>query len=486
MTSEDEQVARILEVAGDTGLLRVRPGHDCAAVDVPGGVAVVTTDVLVDGVHFRLDEDGAYAAARKALLVNLSDLAAAGARPLACEVGLVFPSDRDPALLEDLARGLADVARRYGCPLAGGDTNVADGPLVLAVTVIGEPGPRGLVTRAGAKVGDRLAVTGPLGGSLAGRHLAFVPRLAAGAVLADRGIAHAMMDLSDGLGSDLPRLCRASGVGARIDAERVPVHPDAAGADGLEHALRDGEDFELLVAHGKLGAEDPAALAAAGVVLHDIGEVVAADEGIHLVRTGVAEPWSARGYDHFARAFDAGETWSVVVGRPADMRALGVALGRAALGGVEARGIVVALEGDLGAGKTVFVQGVARGFGVPADEDVVSPTFTIARSYAAPGAPPRLLHHVDAYRLLGAEQLEHAGFEDMCGKGSLTCVEWAGRVEEGLPSDRIEIAIALLPGETPPRPGEAPEAPRRVVVAARGPRARAVVAAWRREAEVEP
>lgn len=473
---EDAWVARILARTEGGGALRIPPGHDCAAVDVEGGIAVLTTDVLVDGVHFQLDACGARAAARKALLVNLSDLAAAGARPVAFEVGVVLPRDRDPRVLDELAHGFGEVARRYRCPLAGGDTNVADGPLVLAVTAVGQPGPGGLVTRRGARVGDRLSVTGPLGGSLSGRHLDFVPRLAEGLLLAERRVAHAMMDLSDGLSRDLPRLCRASGVGARIDAARVPVHPDAAGPDGLEHALDDGEDFELLVAHAPLAEAERRDLAARGVALIEIGEVVEADAGVVLVRGETSAPLEPRGFDHFVPGARAGaaasDAWVREAQGAEDTRALGAALGAVARPQVASEALVVALDGDLGAGKTVFVQGVGRGFGIPPAQPIVSPTFQVARAYAEPGPAAQTLYHVDAYRLRDADELEHAGFEDMCGKGSLTCVEWASRVAEGLPSDRIEIRITAPTAER-----------RRLEIRARGPRSRAVLAAWRRRVE---
>jgi thiamine-monophosphate kinase len=296
-----EAAARLAPV----GAFPVGIGHDCAALDVGGKIAVVSTDVLVDGVHFRVAECGAEAAARKALHVNLSDLAAAAAIPVAWFVGLVLPRGAPPGLRAGLLQGFAAAAEELGVPCAGGDTNVADGPLVLAVTVVGRPGPLGVVTRRGAKPGDVLSVTGPLGGSLAGRHLTFRPRLAESQALARLGIPHAMMDISDGLSRDLPRLCHASGVGARIEAARVPVHPDAAAAAGpersaLEHALDDGEDFELLVAHAALSAEQVSALRSEGVTLTAVGRVVPQAEGIRLTGPGGSVPLVPRGFDHLA------------------------------------------------------------------------------------------------------------------------------------------------------------------------------------------
>ncbi len=132
--------------------------------------------------------------------------------------------------------------------------------------------------------------------------------------------------------------------------------------------------------------------------------------------------------------------------------------------------LVIELRGDLGAGKTVFVRGLARRLGVPTTMPVVSPTFTIARSYAADCGALRELHHVDAYRLRGVEDLDAAGFEEMCGTGRLTCVEWGENVTEALPEDRVRISLTpVLPTELVP--GEAPECPRDVRFEALGPRA---------------
>ena len=305
-SGEDAWVAELSARLGTAGAFPVGIGHDCAALDLGGAPAVVSTDVLIDGVHFRLAECGPEAAAGKALRVNLSDLAAAAATPVAWFLGLVLPRASGADLRARLLAGFGAAAREHRVACAGGDTNVADGPLVLAVTVVGRPGPLGVVTRRGAQVGDVLSVTGPLGGSLqSGRHLAFRPRLSEAEALARLRVPHAMMDLSDGLSRDLPRLCRASGVGARIEAARVPVHPDAqAQGDGarspLERALDDGEDFELLVAHAPLAEPTRHALAAAGVTLHEIGRVVRQTEGVRLTGAQGSVPLAPRGFDHLA------------------------------------------------------------------------------------------------------------------------------------------------------------------------------------------
>ena len=157
------------------------------------------------------------------------------------------------------------------------------------------------------------------------------------------------------------------------------------------------------------------------------------------------------------------------------MLALGAELA-AALEASAVDGLLIELDGDLGAGKTVLVRGLARRLGVPPAVPVVSPTFTIARSYPADCGAIRELHHVDAYRLSGAEELDAAGFEEMCGSGRLTCVEWGANVSDALPEDRVRVSLVA---ETPLdlTPGEAPECPRRVTLEALGPRAADVLRA---------
>lgn len=153
--------------------------------------------------------------------------------------------------------------------------------------------------------------------------------------------------------------------------------------------------------------------------------------------------------------------------------ALGRALAEAATP-LPAAGLVVALHGDLGAGKTVFVQGVAAGLGVGGDAHVVSPTFTIARAYPARGGV--VLHHLDAYRLGSGQELEDIGFEDLCGSGCLTCVEWAERVADALPEDRIDVWLEVVEVDRVIPPGALPQLPRRIRLRAGGPRAERVLA----------
>ncbi len=252
---------------GEFGLIRWlrdhAPGHerviqgigdDCAILGTTPahGVQVVTTDLLMDGRHFRLDRDGAVAVGYKAMGVNLSDVAAMAARPVAAFVGVALPRDRAAAIAVDLFRGLDEAARSYGVALAGGDTNAWDGPLVVAVTLIGEAFPPAPIRRSGARPGDAIVVTGPLGGSILGRHLRPRPRIAEAAAIVAAVPVHAMIDLSDGLASDLRHvLAESGGLGALLVEESIPIHDDAralsaiAGRPAVEHALTDGEDFEL-------------------------------------------------------------------------------------------------------------------------------------------------------------------------------------------------------------------------------------------------
>lgn len=237
--------ARVRDPAGVRGI-----GDDCC-IWTPGGPTCLSVDAIAEGRHFRSGEDPRLVG-RKAAGAALSDLAAMGARPVGAVVALSCPASWDAAAVMD---GLCQELERHACPLLGGDTTGADS-LVVSVTVWGEgvPGPHGeaprLLRRDGGQVGDLLVVTGPLGGSLAsGRHLRPEPRLAQGQWLASHGFVHAMMDLSDGLAADAPKLAEASICGCLLLPAQVPVHPDVPElSDTVTPAMSDGEDYELLAA----------------------------------------------------------------------------------------------------------------------------------------------------------------------------------------------------------------------------------------------
>src|SRR5436309_12077407 len=179
------------------------PGDDTAVLRwTAGAPCLVTTDMLLEGSCFRLAEAGPRQVGRKAMAVNLSDIAAMAGRPVAAVVSVGLPRQGGRALAEELYLGLRDVADAFDTALVGGDTNSWEGPLVISVTLFGEATSRGPVTRSGARPGDWLLVTGPLGGSILGKHLDFTPRVREALQLHAAADLHAMIDVSDGLAAD--------------------------------------------------------------------------------------------------------------------------------------------------------------------------------------------------------------------------------------------------------------------------------------------
>jgi thiamine-monophosphate kinase len=244
---EDDLVARLTRGLPLGPDVVVGPGDDCAVLRVPGARRLwqlLKTDVVVEGVHFTAATPPA-AVGWKAAARAVSDIAAMGGRPTHAVVTAVAPGDTPASWMGAAYRGLVRCAKRYGFSLVGGETSgaPAGGARLLNVAMLGEVERRHCVRRSGARVGDVLLVTGKLGGSLAsGRHLRFQPRVAETGWLVRHFRPTAMMDLSDGLGRDLPRLAAASGVGWEIDTRLLPLHRGCSAS----HALLDGEDFELL------------------------------------------------------------------------------------------------------------------------------------------------------------------------------------------------------------------------------------------------
>jgi len=254
---------------------------------------VVTTDLLSDGIDFRLGEVDPQRIGRKALAVNLSDLAAMAARPLAVVIAIALPAqsaiERLPAehdsqldhsqwlleLAKSLYEGMLPLAEQFNVPIAGGDTNLHDGPLVISGTALGTVTAEGPLTRSGGQPGDRLLVTGAVGGSLAAHQFDFTPRIEEALQLNAAYELHAGLDISDGLAIDTARLATSSGCGAAVDLDRLPISTAARLLENpVEHALADGEDFELLLAvppqeATRLLADSPLACG-----LTDIGELV--------------------------------------------------------------------------------------------------------------------------------------------------------------------------------------------------------------------
>jgi thiamine-monophosphate kinase len=221
------------------------PGDDCAIVksETRGQLQVLKTDCLVESIHFnnkmRVESVGWKAMARP-----LSDFAAMSGVPKFALVTLIIPSKTQVAWVKELYRGIERAGRAFNVAVVGGETSGTKGPAVISVSVAGIVEQRRWVGRAGGKPNDELFVTGRLGGSLRGGHLKFVPRIVESRWLTKNFLIHAMMDLSDGLGADLPRLALASGVGFEVDQTALPLNPGCT----TGQAISDGEDYELLFA----------------------------------------------------------------------------------------------------------------------------------------------------------------------------------------------------------------------------------------------
>ena len=286
----------------------IGPGDDMALVGLGGeSQCLLTIDALLEGTHFDLSKATPRQVGYKAMAVSLSDAAAMAAKPVCALAWAGLPENRDMAFAKDLSAGMADAAERFACPIVGGDITSWNQPLVTVGTAL-VARPAGIIPirRSGAKAGDLLFVTGELGGSALGRHLAFTPRVTEARQLAALVTIHAMIDLSDGLSTDLGHIARESGVAAEIMADAIPVSEDAkrlAKEDGrtpLDHALNDGEDFELLLAVEPVDAQDllkqnPLKSAR----LTNIGRVVEGG-GVSLVApNGSRAALEPGGYEHF-------------------------------------------------------------------------------------------------------------------------------------------------------------------------------------------
>lgn len=315
--------------------LLIGPGDD-AAVDVPerGALEVVTTDALVEGIHFDWRFSSPADIGYKALAVNLSDIAAMGGTPRLALLSLVLPDawpiDRFDAFLD----GLLDLAARERVALAGGNISRSPGPLIVDVTVLGSVRPRRILTRSGGRPGDALFVTGFIGDAAAGlewlrnrhsagragddgeregerfrsclsRHRRPVPRTRIGGLLGRTRAATACIDLSDGLAEGLHQLAESSGTGARVDASALPISAaardwfGARGTDPVLAAARGGEDYELLFAvrPGSMGRLRHVTRLAGGVPITRVGELTS-DRGVILERTHGPEVLP-RGFAHF-------------------------------------------------------------------------------------------------------------------------------------------------------------------------------------------
>lgn len=287
-------------------------GDDCAVLPVGGGESLLfTADLLTEGVHFLRRATSARELGGKALAVNLSDVAAMGARPVATLLSIALPADAAGAWAEEFMEGYRALSARHGVALVGGDTTRSEGGITVNVTAIGRCADRCIKRRSAARAGDVVFVGGELGASgaglrdlLAGRcdtplaamHRNPQPQVDEGVWLGGREEVHAMMDLSDGLASDIGHILALSGVGASIDTERIPV---AAGAD-LRTAACGGEDYKLLLTAAAAGADR---LSAAfrdrfGAPLYPIGRIEA-EGGLRWLRDGAPVALDWQGFSHY-------------------------------------------------------------------------------------------------------------------------------------------------------------------------------------------
>jgi thiamine-monophosphate kinase len=272
-----------LGIGDDCALLSCCPAdrNDQSSPDESGPCDdwVVTTDSLCDGTHFILADCGPKRAGRKLMAVNLSDLASMSAKPVAVFLSLCLPRKSAGDVAAQVFEGVYELAKEFQVSIAGGDTNVWDGPLVLHLTAIGQCPVDKAWRRSTAQIDDAVFVSGSLGGSILGHHLDFTPRLKLAEKLAALDVVSAATDISDGLGVDLLNITAASRCGAELDLDSIPINESArklsesSGKEPVMHAIGDGEDFELLftVPQEKIGSV-PSEID--GIPLTRIGKIV--------------------------------------------------------------------------------------------------------------------------------------------------------------------------------------------------------------------
>ncbi len=280
-------------------------GDDAAVLDWTGSDrCVVTTDLLAADTHFQM-RDGPERIGRKSIAVNLSDLAAMAARPVAVFVSLLLPKNGGFSLAEKLYAGMLPLVTEFDAVIAGGDTNSWNGGLVINVTAIGDCPWGPPWTRRGGKPGDVILVTGELGGSSLGGHLDFTPRVRESQLLAETFSIRAAIDISDGLLLDLSRLASDSQCGAELFLDRIPVSAAAVelaqrtgGATPLDHALTDGEDFELLLCVTREAADEIQQRQPLAIPITEIGCLVDQPGLWSLAADGSRQELEPRGYQH--------------------------------------------------------------------------------------------------------------------------------------------------------------------------------------------
>lgn len=290
-----------------TSSVRLGLGDDAAVLALRDSAGcIVTSDMLTDRVDFILADCDPRRVGRKSLAVNLSDLAAMAARPIASIISVVVPQDGGLHLAKELYEGLLPLAAQFDVAIAGGDTNTWDGPLVINITAIGEETLHGIWTRGGAQLGDQVLVTGTFGGSILGKHFDFQPRVREALLLASCYRINAATDVSDGLSLDLSHILEESNCGVRLDIESIPISeaanelatsPDSS-QTALEHALTDGEDFELILTAPETEANRILNDQPLDVPLTRIGEIIDTPGLWQETARGKLKAMRPRGFEH--------------------------------------------------------------------------------------------------------------------------------------------------------------------------------------------
>ena len=278
-------------------------GDDMAQVRIGNESVLITTDMLLDGVHFDLKTATIEQAGYKSMAASLSDCAAMATIPVAAVVAVALPKGFGAEELKQLHSGIIRAGNKYNCALVGGDITKwkSESLFAINVTMISKEAQNIPVKRSGAAVGDIVCVTGSLGGSGFGRHLDFEPRVNEALKIASMVALNSMMDISDGLTTDLNRICRQSKVGALLEAGRIPISSDAMQTENpLEAALNDGEDFELLFTLSPDQFDKLMKKWDEPVHVTMIGTIIESPKFQIKMPDGLVSDIVIKGYDHFA------------------------------------------------------------------------------------------------------------------------------------------------------------------------------------------
>ncbi|MGH9511627.1 MAG: thiamine-phosphate kinase [Terriglobales bacterium] len=291
-------------------------GDDCACIRIPDGhEALVTTDFSLEGIHFRREWQPAASIGHRCLLRGLSDIAAMGGKPLAAFLSLALPQRLPQAWTDQFLDGLLKLAGEFEVTLAGGDTAKSPGKILADIVVLGSIPKGRAILRSGARPGDRIFVTGALGGAAAtlamlregdpkkitatdlNQYFYPTPRIEVGRILLAKRVASSMIDISDGLSTELAHICEESGVGAEIDPNAIPraLHKKSCTEVDLQTALHGGEDYELLFTARPQKKIPPRIV---GIPVTAIGQIVR-DRGMRLVARGKSRKLRPGGWEHF-------------------------------------------------------------------------------------------------------------------------------------------------------------------------------------------